>query len=258
MKSDMIQEYMYGHLLWRYMAILDMAWRLSSGSASADPLRSVPLHHVLSWERGLALRLHANSTATNGDAHQDPLPIVRCTFDAVGLAAIERLPERPAVGLGRHCDDKLFIVERAESLRDVAFHSKKGFGHLQIQDATTTVSIWNTPSPHDDAHLRARSMQLRTIDTRTVTGLTFLYSAWNGLTAIHCHTARAPSAMITAMHLSKIVHERLTWTYVPLPAEDRLVGIGRYASRESRELDQMRQYPSGMPLEAAFVVCSPY
>ena len=44
---DMIQEYMHGHLLWCYMAVLDMAWRLSSGSASANPLRSVPLHHVL-------------------------------------------------------------------------------------------------------------------------------------------------------------------------------------------------------------------
>jgi hypothetical protein len=40
---DMIPEYMYRHLLWRYMAVLDLAWRLSSGSASADPLRSVPL-----------------------------------------------------------------------------------------------------------------------------------------------------------------------------------------------------------------------
>jgi hypothetical protein len=110
---DLVQELSKPHLLCRYVVVLEIAWRLSSGPS--EPLASVPMNQISSWERG-------SSPKPVGEAAA-PSSIIRCVIDFLGLKKIERLTERPPFERGRR-DDMAFIVEKKDAFRDTVVQFK--------------------------------------------------------------------------------------------------------------------------------------
>ena len=110
---DLIQELSEPHLLCRYVVVLGIALQLSYGPS--EPLVSVPMNQISSWERGYSLKPVSEATA--------PSSIIRCVIDFLGLKKIERLTERPLFERGRH-DDMSFIVEKEDAFSETIVQFK--------------------------------------------------------------------------------------------------------------------------------------
>lgn len=107
--QDIIQGMAQPSFLQRYVAVLDSANWLSN--CVFEPLNSLPLSRVSSWNLGSAPELVSEETL--------PLPFVHYTIDYIGLKRIERLASRPPFK-PRRCDDQLFFVESEEHVFDGA------------------------------------------------------------------------------------------------------------------------------------------
>lgn len=110
---DIIQELSEPCHLLRYVGVLESAWRLSA--CPSEELSSLPLSQVSSWARGSPPELVGENTV--------PLPVIRCTIDALGLKRIERLAARPDFEAKRY-DSMVFIVEAEDLFYDAAVQFK--------------------------------------------------------------------------------------------------------------------------------------
>ncbi|RFN55520.1 hypothetical protein FIE12Z_166 [Fusarium flagelliforme] len=108
------------------------------------------------------------------------------------------------------------------------------FGRARIELPTVIQSIypfWDTPEPHIkdlDVLLRRNKTvgaHLHTVDLRNITGVTFFYHKGD-LMAIHAHTATEPTAVSTFQRLWRVDYKNLLWSYLPLPAGDRILRFG--------------------------------
>jgi hypothetical protein len=110
---DLVQKLSEPHLLCRFVVVLEIAWQLSSGPS--EPLVSVPMNQIASWQRGSWPKPIGEATA--------PSTTIRCVIDFLGLKKIERLPERPLFERGRR-DDMAFIVEEEDAFRETVVQFK--------------------------------------------------------------------------------------------------------------------------------------
>ncbi|KAF5000543.1 hypothetical protein FGRMN_1710 [Fusarium graminum] len=175
----MIQAYSESATFWRYILALSLAGELSNlQSDVVSPITSMPLCNVLAWTRG----------DSNASLSMECPAFVRMTLDCRGIRKIERLPERPTYQPGRS-DKDAFVIAHQKDLKDVATIPKFNVLRLQLPEPMRGLQIWDTPNP---PHLEAcefygrvsQSMQFKTIDLRSVTGLTFFFSFSEEIIAI--------------------------------------------------------------------------
>lgn len=99
---EMIRQQSRHSLVWKCIPALKLADCVST--LQPDPLLTVPLRDVLSWERGGKLECVAESRSP-------PLPpILRLTVDSLGISKVERLPALP-VYTGECASHLALIVE---------------------------------------------------------------------------------------------------------------------------------------------------
>lgn len=111
---DLVQELCESHVFCRYVVVQDIGRRLCSGPS--EPLATLSLSQISSWERGSSPKSVGGVTASSST--------IRCVFDFLGLKEIDRLTERPSFERGRRRDDMAFIVEEEDAFRDTVVQFK--------------------------------------------------------------------------------------------------------------------------------------
>ncbi|KAF5624453.1 hypothetical protein F52700_9621 [Fusarium sp. NRRL 52700] len=100
---------------------------------------------------------------------------------------------------------------------------------LELPASLLGFHIWDTPSPPgiEDCEFYGRvtsSMQFKTTDLRSVTGLTFFFS-FSKLYAIHAHTHARPYASKAFDRLPAKRQESVVWIYLPMPRDEEITAI---------------------------------
>ncbi|CAG7559849.1 unnamed protein product [Fusarium equiseti] len=150
-----IHKYSNSAKLWHCIAALSLAREISQLQPDiSPPITDVPLREVLAWTRG-------NSSV---ELTKECPPYALLTLDSRGICKIEKLQERPPYQ-PRRSDKQAFIILHED----------------EFQDVTVTSKIWDTPSPPslEDCEIHGRvssSLQLKTVDLRGVSGLTFFFA----------------------------------------------------------------------------------
>ncbi|KAF5638207.1 hypothetical protein F25303_7762 [Fusarium sp. NRRL 25303] len=187
---QMIQEYSNSATFWRYIHVLSIARELSHLQSDATPpVASIPLCNVLSWTRGDCAAVLSS----------DCPPVVRLTLDQRGIRMIERL-SKPSYH-PRRSDKEAFVIAPAVCFQDVVADTQFHVLRLELPASLLGFHIWDTPNPPgiEDCDFYGRvtpSMQFKTTNLRSVTGLTFFFS-FSKLYAIHAHTHARPYATKT-------------------------------------------------------------
>lgn len=102
---------------------------------------------------------------------------------------------------------------------------------LKLPRTTPGIQVWDTPTPLDLYHCTLHradigdSMQFRTIELRKATGITFFFS-FRQVYDIHFHTTTTPSASKTFKRLSRRRQPAVTWIYLPISRNDRIIAFG--------------------------------
>ncbi|KAM0811875.1 putative Heterokaryon incompatibility domain-containing protein [Seiridium cardinale] len=233
----MIQGYSEFAIFWRYISIVSFARQFSVAPATTDlsaPIRSIPLGDISVWTRGEEPKLLQSP---------DHLPFVRLTLDCRGIRQIERLPRQPPYQPA--CSSDLaFIVEKMSDVEDVTIQLKYNISYLKLPTNCRGLNVWDVPSPPalEDwvfcGHLN-RSMQIRTIDLRDVTGLTFIYASGK-VQGIYAHTpARSlPDEVLT--DLLRRFPKRLVCTYLPISKNDEVIAFGVRSRRHGSTFSVQR------------------
>ncbi|KAM0560011.1 hypothetical protein ACHAPJ_003968 [Fusarium lateritium] len=107
---------------------------------------------------------------------------------------------------------------------------------LKLPDPPRGFQIWDTPNPPhlEDCEFYGRvsqSMQFKTIDLRSVTGLTFFFS-FSKLYAIHAHTQTRPYATRTFERLPARRRDNAVWIYLPVPTGEEITAIAMRLKNE--------------------------
>ncbi|KAK2692253.1 hypothetical protein QWA68_008194 [Fusarium oxysporum] len=214
----MIQEYSDSATFWRYIHVLSIARELSRlQSDAAPPVTSIPLCNILSWTRGdCAAVLSSNCP-----------PVVRLTLDHRGIRKIERLSK--SLYEPRRSDREAFVISPAICFQDVVAVLKFHVLRLELPASLLGFHIWDTPKPPgiEDCDFYGRvtpSMQFKTTNLRSVTGLTFFFS-FSKLYAIHAHTHARPCATKTFDRLPVKRQESVVWIYLPMPRDEEITSI---------------------------------
>ncbi|KAF5577393.1 hypothetical protein FPCIR_12161 [Fusarium pseudocircinatum] len=76
---------------------------------------------------------------------------------------------------------------------------------------------------------RVCNVRLRTLDLLSTRGLTFFYDG-SSLRAIHSHTPRFPTALTTYARLPELDRKDMVWAHVPIAPDDRIIGLGMRTS----------------------------
>ncbi|KAI7764104.1 hypothetical protein LZL87_006486 [Fusarium oxysporum] len=100
---------------------------------------------------------------------------------------------------------------------------------LELPASLFGFHIWDTPNPPgiEDCDFYGRvtpSMQFKTTNLRSVTGLTFFFS-FSKLYAIHAHTHARPYATKTFDRLPVKRQESVVWIYLPMPRDEEITSI---------------------------------
>ncbi|KAF4447697.1 hypothetical protein F53441_8792 [Fusarium austroafricanum] len=230
----MIREYSESATFWRYILVLSLARELSHlQSDVVSPITSMPLCNVLAWTRGDSAALLS----------RDCPPFLRLTLDSRGIRKIERFWKRPKYEPGRS-DKEAFVITHQNQLENIATLPKVEFSslpviransaqfnvlRLQLPEPIKGFQIWDTPNPPhlEDCEFYGRvsqSMQFKTIDLRSVTGLTFFFS-FSKLYAVHAHTQSRPYATRTFERLPARRQENVVWIYLPMPRDEEITAI---------------------------------
>ncbi|KAK5992557.1 hypothetical protein PT974_05970 [Cladobotryum mycophilum] len=197
----------------RFASVLDLAHAFSIAEHQGSPL-SLPVGSVDAWSRG------GDPVIRTSDLDK---PIIRLTFDLLGLQRIEKLDERPERGNHRS-DAALYIVADAKYYSEVSVDVHHGLGHLsKLFAPQSPAKMWDTPCPPmlDECELFPRPRQwiprprFSTIQLDRCTGITFFihHANWH---AIHGHTPAQPHAQATFERLCSWQQRHTTWVYVPL------------------------------------------
>lgn len=111
---EMIQQYYRHSLLWRCISALQLADCVSA--TEPEPLLTVPLRSILSWERGDAeLKL--------ATGFPRPPRTLRLTIDSAGISKVERLAGPPMYA-GDYSSRSAFIIQDKASIFKVVAQLK--------------------------------------------------------------------------------------------------------------------------------------
>lgn len=117
----MIRQYSTHSLLWRCVAVLQLADYVSATKPQPQPLLTVPLRELLSWERNGKFKRLIGS--------RSPLPTLRLTIDSAGISKLERFP-KPPMYVGESTSRFAFIVQDEASISHVMAQIKVRLCHL--------------------------------------------------------------------------------------------------------------------------------
>ncbi|KAK4155272.1 hypothetical protein C8A00DRAFT_42075 [Chaetomidium leptoderma] len=225
--GTMLQFMPRDHYVWRCIAALDLAQRLSV--SPSEPWKTVELSQVVSWERGTPPEIATREAVGS-------LPsLLRLTLDLDGLKKVERLTERPQFSR-RRFDNEAFVLEQEDQLGATTIaHFKNGLLRFSMPGSLEEpgLAFWDTPTPPDPAQCLVRPYRLNsrfrfhTIDLSAVTGLTFfLYSG--RMMGIHGHTRSRPCALATYSTIRGLdeMDEFCSWVYVPVAPRDAILRCG--------------------------------
>ncbi|KAM6520197.1 hypothetical protein FALCPG4_013750 [Fusarium falciforme] len=226
--AEMIQRLSESAVFWRYASVMEFVDRASTTwNTEKQALSSYDIAQIDSWERGLSLILTRSSRSSTPNA------VIRIKIDSCGISSIERLLEAPSPSNSRS-DSLAYIVEAEHSLRNTTVNFKFGLCRLVPLPGVNLLHIWDKPCPqrpvdcvlYSSSQLSKQSWfrQLRTIDPRGCTGVTFFLGSetW----AIHAHSSLEPTAESTFHKLSQERQHNVVWVHVPLPAKDCVEAFG--------------------------------
>lgn len=243
---QMIQDYSQPSLFWRLVAALDLAAHFDAVPSSKS-FSSVPVRQIAGWARGGAPIVQSQAL--------DHLPIVSLTIDSRGIRKLERLPAGEPQYSSKRFDSIVFIIEDEgrfdgaaasfqvsqlfpfQPLIELANDDKDGQIRFELPEGHSGFHIWDTPNPPPQPPRDPRQAlqiwntspnvptRFCTINLSSITGLTFFF-AYGSFRAIHAHTDTAPYATIPPECSSRLARDAMTWNYVPIPANDRVLAIG--------------------------------
>ncbi|KAH6630904.1 hypothetical protein B0J18DRAFT_422532 [Chaetomium sp. MPI-SDFR-AT-0129] len=223
---EMIQYHSRHAALWRCLAVLRLVAHIAA--TEPEPLRLIPLGKISAWTRGQEpVCVAAGETAPE---------VLRLTLDRDGISSLERLESWPKYA-DKQSTHLAFMVEREDmmlkSLPTVLYKN----GHLRFKPSEPwklqLPAVWNTPTPPDDpemhdGHCGTQFCYATNMDK--IRGITFFFDL-GYFCGIHVHHDQHPSSSVweTFDRLFPL-HEKqemVTWIYLPLPKDDRVVGLGR-------------------------------
>ncbi|KAI0119390.1 hypothetical protein F4814DRAFT_438987 [Daldinia grandis] len=216
----MIQGYSDHALLWRAVSAHSLAARISS--TRPEPLFTMPLGDILSWERGGKLEKFCDNPPPR-------MPTVRLTIDSYGISKIERGPNHLSKDVSHF--GFAYIVEQKEKIANFAAQFKNGLLRLVFPAGQPAPQIWNTPDPPDlslcASYMRAYPSWQRffAIDTDRIVGITFFFLLGR-LLGIHPHYSNTSDAMPTYYRYSRTRQRNIVWVYQPIAGHERLLVFG--------------------------------
>lgn len=229
---DLIRRCDPSCLFWRAAEALTLAASCSRLAEQHEPVLTLPLADVLSWELNGMLSRVENHEAS-------PLDRMFITIDAAGIKTVERLPAQPPSWSSRPRSDHLaFILTDISKLGGVNARLKNGLLSLFPPQNFWDLPILDTPSLattnlFEDSDSRivlhigkgTSARRIRTLDLRGTTGLTFFYVD-EDLHGVHAHTEEHPTALSVFKHLPSGVQRKAAWLYLPVSPEDQIDGLG--------------------------------
>ncbi|KAF5669902.1 hypothetical protein FCIRC_9087 [Fusarium circinatum] len=146
------------------------------------------------------------------------IEIVREKAEAYGIRLLKLLPAELIQMVQEYSDSATFW-------RYIHFHVLQ----LELPPSLLGFHIWDTPNPPgiEDCDFYGRvtpTMQFKTTNLRSVTGLTFFFS-FSKLYAIHAHTHTRPYATKTFERLPAKRQESVVWIHLPIPKDEEITAI---------------------------------
>ncbi|KAI0154771.1 hypothetical protein GGR57DRAFT_491786 [Xylariaceae sp. FL1272] len=214
-----IQSYSQHTLFWRGALVMDLAARISH--QNPDSLVTMPLKDVVSWKRGKRPQVTSSLSS---------LPLMRIAVDAAGISMIERISAHPYKG---ECHNScVYMVEHEEAISKYRAQFKNGVLRLDLASSPHSPAVWNTPSPPDLQRCQAFKIgrlphfqRFSAVELDRVRGITFFFSG-GLLYGIHVHRSTAPCGSQSLQRLSNRVRRSMTWCYLPIPDQDRILVLG--------------------------------
>ncbi|KAL6910159.1 hypothetical protein GGI43DRAFT_389466 [Trichoderma evansii] len=213
------------HLLLRFCNVLRLAEELSSAEITCNDAITYPLCEILSWSRGTSPILVE---------HQTVNPRLRITIDSRGIQRVERVSDRSQETTSDvPVASYVYVVESVAQLSGVSIEFQLGMSRLQVP-TSANISIWNIPSPHNlpsttrimfNGKPSSGRFAALDLDPSHCTGISFFISI-NKILAIHGHTARGSHAPQAFQHLKHLHYGGISWIYIPIAANDKVIGIG--------------------------------
>ncbi|KAH6851133.1 hypothetical protein B0I37DRAFT_129023 [Chaetomium sp. MPI-CAGE-AT-0009] len=231
---EIIRQHSKDSLVWRCMPAVKLAECVSA--LNPEPLITVPLREVLSWERGGKLERAIEFRSP------PPPPILRLTVDALGISKVERLPDLPRY-VGECVNHLAFVVEDATFIPEAVAQFKYGRLRLSLPVWLRTIPIWNTPAPPSLALCKAYPNDVsschvfRTVEMDKIKGITFFFHSGQ-LFGIHIHRLENSYAMDTFATLPGLLRLDIVWIYLPISQHDPILVLG------IRETDYMDKTPN--------------
>ncbi|KAL7938023.1 hypothetical protein V8C35DRAFT_290610 [Trichoderma chlorosporum] len=213
----LIQSHSKSHIIWRYCSAIQLARELKSAD---EPLRSYQVPKVLSWSRDSPLKLVQDE--------DDAGSYIRFTIDHRGIRSIDRFSNTlPQEGGEIPSPTCVFVVEPIEKLSDAKLVFELGMGRLQIP-AGLHITPWSTPDP---LHLMNFTpsypfgrLAAINLDAHHCTGISFFMTA-QVVREIHAHSRLPSTHLERFQYLRSTVGHEIAWIYVPLTAQDEIIGI---------------------------------
>ncbi|KAK6715535.1 hypothetical protein SNK04_006484 [Fusarium graminearum] len=212
---QMIHKYSENEKFWRCISALRLARELSESQQDDTML---PLCNIVTWTRGESAVVCSEECS----------PYIRLILDRRGIRKIERFQERLPYEPARS-NREAFVFACESEFRDVVVTLEFNVLQLQLPSHIRGFQVWDTPSPPrlEDCEFYGRvsqSMQLKTINLRAATGLTFFF-AYSKLYAVHAHTHKSPHATRTCERLSKSRRASIISAYLPIPTGEEIISI---------------------------------
>ncbi|KAL7927399.1 hypothetical protein ACQKWADRAFT_276567 [Trichoderma austrokoningii] len=216
--------------LWTYALWCNLGYHKSP--------KTIPIREIEEWQRGShPVMMMMSKGARQGQVESDvQKPIIILCIDSQGLRSITRVQKgyySTDTTTTSANDTALYVVEAAECFASTQVEYSYPFARLQLRPEGG-FRIWDTPSPPQwqecildadyDPAARTRS-HLSTIDTRSITGLTF-FTCFAQVWGVHAHTKRQPFARSTFDELSPTTQAFAHWVHVPLGSKDTITAFG--------------------------------
>ncbi|KAK4139854.1 uncharacterized protein C8A04DRAFT_15471, partial [Dichotomopilus funicola] len=221
---EMIHYHSRHAALWRCLAVLRLVAHIAA--TEPEPLRLIPLKSTSAWARGQEPVWVAAGVTAPG--------VLRFTLDLNGISSLERLESWPE-DAGKQSTQSTFIVEREhsmlESLAMVLY--KDGRLRFKRSDARSPkIPVWNTPTPPNEIEMGVgypdtHFFYATSLDK--IRGITFFFT-YAAFCGVHIHHDQHPSsgawATFNRVFAPQRPRQTVTWIYLPLPEDDRVVGLG--------------------------------
>ncbi len=217
---------------------LEMYLRLQLAShvsgTGSEPLLTIQLDKILSWERGGKLRKISSPSL---------LSFLRISIDSGGISEVERLSHRPPYS-AEFSHRSAFIVDDQVDISGVTALFVDGAMRLQLTPQRQALPIWNTRCPPDLPSCGGRPRDLSSwqrfhaVETDSIRGLTFFLSCVTGeLFGIYIHHTEESCAASMYERFWKRNRRAYVWIFLPIPKGDRILALGVRQEPSSRGQD---------------------